>query len=52
MNIDCTYSFKWLTSDKKKQEAQYKIDTAVGYVDINKTAKQIKVRYSWNLTKV
>ena len=52
VNIDCTYSFKWLTSDKKKQEAQYKIDTAVGYVDINKTAKKIKVRYSWNLTKV
>ncbi len=52
VNIDCTYTFKWLSSDKKPQEAKYKLNTAVGYVDINKTAKKIKVRHSWSLTKV
>lgn len=52
VNIDCTYKFNWLSSDKKTQEAKYKLSIAVGYVDINKTAKKIKVRHSWTLTKV
>lgn len=50
VNIDCTYTF--ISSGAKTTTTKYKLDTAVGYVDINKTAKQIKVRHSWNLTKV
>lgn len=47
VNIECDYSFNAGT-----KPAKYNLNTAVGYVDINKTAKKIKVRHSWNLTKV
>ena len=52
VNIDCTYTFTSVSSSGKTTTVKYNLDTAVGYVDINKTAKKIKVRHSWNLTKV
>lgn len=51
VNIDCVYSFI-SSSGAKNTTVKYKLATAVGYVDINKTAKKIKVRHSWDLTKV
>ncbi len=52
VNIDCTYSFTWKSSNGTTNNAKYNLNTSVGYVAINKTAKKIKVRHSWNLTKV
>lgn len=51
VNMYCTYKFEY-KSGKTPQTANYKLNTTVGYVAINKTAKQIKVRQSWNLTKI
>ncbi|MEY8368915.1 hypothetical protein AALA24_09100 [Anaerovoracaceae bacterium 42-11] len=51
VNMYCTYKFEY-KSEKTPQTANYKLNTTVGYVAINKTAKQIKVRQSWNLTKI
>jgi len=50
VNIECEYYFRY-TSNDKANISKYKLDTAVGFVDINKTTKRIKVRHSWNLTK-
>lgn len=47
VNIECTYTF--IAGNLK---AVYKLDTAVGFVAIDKAAKKIKVRHSWNLTKI
>ena len=51
VNMYCTYDFKY-TEGKIARTVSYKLNTTVGYVAINKTAKQIKVRQSWNLTKI
>lgn len=51
VNMYCTYDFKY-TEGRIAKTVSYKLNTTVGYVAINKTAKQIKVRQSWNLTKI
>lgn len=51
VNMYCTYKFEYMLQ-KTPKTANYKLNTTVGYVAINKTAKQIKVRQSWNLTKI
>ena len=51
VNMYCTYSFKYMAGKNAKTD-NYKLNTTIGYVAINKTAKQIKVRQSWNLTKL
>ena len=51
VNMHCNYTFKG-KDGRTEVPSEYKLNTTVGYVAINKTAKQIKVRQSWNLTKI
>lgn len=51
VNMHCNYTL-YSSSIRDNKNATYKLNTTVGYVAINKTAKQIKVRQSWNLTKI
>lgn len=47
VNMSCNYIFSTPNSSYK-----YKINTTVGYVAIDKSAKKIKVRHSWDLSKI
>ena len=48
VNMYCIYTVK--TADKKGNE--YKLNTTVKYLAIDKSNKKIKVGHSWNLTKI
>ena len=47
VNMSCNYTFT-----TSKNSYKYKLNTTVGYVAIDKSAKKIKVRHSWNLSKI
>ena len=47
VNMSCNYIFSTPNSS-----FGYKLNTTVGYVAIDKSAKKIKVRHSWDLSKI
>lgn len=47
VNMSCDYIFSTPNSSFR-----YKLNTTVGYVAIDKSAKKIKVRHSWDLSKI
>lgn len=47
VNMSCNYTFT-----TSKNSYKYRLNTTVGYVAIDKSAKKIKVRHSWDLSKI
>lgn len=52
VNMHCIYTLRDNSSGKVERISKYKLNTTIGYVDINKSTKKIRVKQSWSLTKV
>lgn len=52
VNMHCSYTLRDNSSGKGERVSKYKLNTTIGYVDINKSTKKVKVKQSWSLTKV
>ena len=52
VNMHCIYSLKANSINGTLIKSKYKLNTTIGYVDINKSTKKIRVKQSWSLTKV
>lgn len=52
VNMDCTYKVTSASSDGVSISSMYKLNTTIGYLNINKLAKQIRVKESWSLSKI
>lgn len=51
VNMHCVYTLRD-DSGKLERINKYKLNTTIGFLDINKSTKKVRVRHSWNLAKV
>ncbi|MDD6043894.1 MAG: hypothetical protein PUB87_09130 [Eubacteriaceae bacterium] len=52
VNMECKYTLKYDNIDDIPIKRVYKIESTVGFVDIDKSAEKIKVKQSWKLTRL
>lgn len=52
VNMHCIYTLRDNSSGKAERISKYKLNTTIGFVDINKSTKKVKVKQSWSLAKV
>lgn len=52
VNMHCVYTLKDNSAGKTGRISKYKLNTTIGFVDINKSTKKVRVKQSWSLTKV
>lgn len=52
VNMHCDFTINYSNSNGTKVISKYRLSSTVGFVAIDKTNKQIKVRQSWGLNKI
>ncbi|SCK00254.1 Uncharacterised protein [uncultured Eubacterium sp.] len=52
VNMHCVYSLTAYSVKGSIIKSKYKLNTTIGFVDINKSTKKVKVKQSWSLAKV
>ncbi len=52
VNMHCVYTLRDNSSGKGERVSKYKLNTTIGFLDINKSTKKVRVKQSWSLNKV
>lgn len=52
VNMECQFTLKYSEASGFSMKKQYVMESKVGFVDIDKTGEQVKVKQSWSLTRI